>query len=110
MSCELEVTVRILSLNKFQAVVLTKEIEGATYREHSSKEDCYVGYIPLKDSTQHDILNFIERQKIDMKDTDIFLSVASENYTETLDVPKQVNSMLKLADFKMKMSYTCLPD
>lgn len=109
MSCELEVTVRILSLNKFQAVVLTKEIEGATYREHSNKI-FYVGYIPLTESTQHDILNFIERQKIDMKDTDIFLSVASENYSEVVHIPNQVNSMLKLADFKLTMSFTCLPD
>ncbi len=109
MSCELEVTVRLLSLSKFQGLVLTKEIEGATYRKHF-KDDYYVGCIPLKESTQHDILNFIERQKIDIEDTDIFLSAASENYTEILNVPSQVNSMLKLADFKLTISFTCLPD
>ena len=109
MSCELEVTVRLLSLSKFQAIVLTKEIEGATYTHHSEK-DRYVGCIPLMESTQHDILTFIERQKIDIKNTDIFLSAASENYSEILDIPKSVNSMLKLADFKLTMSFTCLPD
>ncbi len=109
MSCELEVTVRLLSLSKFQGIVLTKEIDGATYSKHV-KNDSYVGCIPLNESTQHDILNFIERQKIDMQDTDIFLSAASENYSEILDIPKQVNSMLKLADFKLTMSFTCLPD
>ncbi len=109
MSCELEVTVRLLSLSKFQGIVLTKDIDGATCSKHV-KNDSYVGCIPLNESTQHDILNFIERQKIDLQDTDIFLSAASENYSEILDIPKQVNSMLKLADFKLTMSFTCLPD
>ncbi|MFL0809674.1 MAG: hypothetical protein K6L76_04610 [Agarilytica sp.] len=109
MTSELEVTVRLLSLSKMQGIVLSKEIDGATYRPHSSN-DRYVGCIPLREEFSHDILNFIERQKISNSDVDILLSAVSEKYSDVIPVPEQVNNFLKLSDFKLTMSFSCLPE
>ncbi len=111
MNNEITVFVRLLNLTRFQGLVLTKEIEGSTFKPETEPNQ-YIGYIPLTDDNMHEILNFIERQKIDLEngEADILISVISERNSDSFDAPMTVNALLKLCNLKLTFSFSYMPE
>lgn len=58
----------------------------------------------------HEILNFMERQKIESEDADIFITVVSEKNSDSFKAPMTVNELLKLYNFTLTISFSCIPD
>lgn len=104
---EAEISFRFLSLDKFQAYTLEREILGSTHRKHF-KNSCYVGCVPLTKQSLDDINDFYVRQRIEIDECDIFVSVNSESDTNIIDIPVIVNRMLKYIDCKLTFSFTVM--
>ena len=105
----IQVSFRLLNLDKFQAITLTREVPGAAYDNHP-ENDCFVGSISLNDNLDNlDDLNiFYVRQQIPIQDCDILISVTSENGTKTVTTPMFINKVLKHIDCQLTFYFeTC---
>ena len=102
---ETEISFRFNRLDKLQAFTLVREILGSSYNEHLN-DKCYVGSVPLTDNNFDDINDFYVRQRIQIDDCDIFVSVNSESGTNIIYIPEVVNRMLKYIDCKLGFSFT----
>jgi hypothetical protein len=62
---KIDVTFRLLNLDKYRAITLNKEVDGVTYDKHP-KKSCFVGSVCLNQSLDNlDDLNFFYvRQQI----------------------------------------------
>jgi hypothetical protein len=105
-SINIEVTFRLLNLDKFQAITLTREIAGATYDNHP-KNDCFVGLVCLNKNLDNlDDLNiFYVRQQISLQDCDICIVITPANITDTVATPMFVNKVLKHIDCQLTFSF-----
>jgi hypothetical protein len=103
----IEVTFRLLNLDKFQAITLTREVAGATYNHHPKRE-CFVGFVSLNENLDNlDDLNiFYVRQQLPLQDCDMLITVISENSADTVTVatPMFVNKVLKHIDCQLTFS------
>ena len=102
---EAEISFRFLSLDKFQAYSLVREILGSTHEEHSENK-CYVACVPLTQQNFEDINDYYVRQRIEIEACDIFISVNSDSASGIVDIPIIVNRMLKYIDCKLTFSFT----
>jgi len=102
---EAEVSFRFLSLDKFQAYSLVREIVSFTHEEHSENK-CYVACVPLTQHNFEDINDYYVRQRIEIEACDILVSVSSDSSSGIVDVPVIVNRMLKYIDCKLTFSFT----
>ncbi|WNC72106.1 hypothetical protein RGQ13_18600 [Thalassotalea psychrophila] len=102
---EAEISFRFLSLDKFQAYTLQREILGSTYKEQL-KNNCFVGYVPLTKQNLDDINDYYVRQRIEIDECDIFVSVNSASDTTIISIPVIVNRMLKYIDCKLTFSFS----
>jgi hypothetical protein len=100
-----KINFRFNHLDKFQAYTLVREILGSSYEEKLSN-NCYVGSVPLSNDNLHDINDFYVRQRVDMEQCDIFVSVSSDSGTTEATMPAVVNRMLKYIDCKITFSFT----
>jgi hypothetical protein len=99
----------LLSLDKFQAITLTREVAEATYNNHP-ENGCFVGSVCLNESLDNlDDLNiFCVRQQIPLQDCDIFISVTSTHATKTVATPRFVNKVLKHIDCQLTIQFQAL--
>jgi hypothetical protein len=104
-STEAKISFRFNSLNKLQAFTLVREILGSSHEE-SLKNNGYVGCVPLTDNNLDDINDFYVRQRVNIEECDIFVSVNSESSTKIISLPVVVNRMLKYIDCKLTFSFT----
>jgi hypothetical protein len=106
---EAEISFRFLSLDKFQAYSLVREILGATHKE-DVESNRYIAYVPLTKQNFEDINDYYVRQRVEVEACDIFVSVNSDAKTANVAVPAIVNRMLKYIDCKLTFSYTVTLD
>jgi hypothetical protein len=102
---EAEISFRFLSLDKFQAYSLVREILGSTHKE-DEESNRYVAYVPLTKQNFEDINDYFVRQRVEVEACDIFVSVNSDAKRGDVDVPAIVNRMLKYIDCKLTFSFT----
>lgn len=102
---EAEISFRFLSLDKFQAYSLVREIVISTHEEHSENK-CYIACVPLTQQNFEDINDYYVRQRIEIEACDILVSVNSDSRSGIVDVPVIVNRMLKYIDCKLTFSFT----
>ena len=100
-----KISFRFLNLDKFQAFTLEREMLGAWYKRQSNS-DCYVGYIPLNGQTFDDINDYYVRQRIEISECDIFISVNLALQANTVEIPAIVNRMLKYIDCQLTFAMT----
>ena len=102
----IDVMFRLLNLDKFQAITLTREVAGATYNNHP-KNDCFVGSVYLNENLHNlDELNiFYVRQQIPLYDCDILIAVTALNEAKKVAVPMFVNKVLKHIDCQLTFSF-----
>lgn len=104
---EAEISFRFLSLDKFQAYSLVREILGATHKEtHTSNR--YIACVPLTKQNFEDINDYYVRQRIELDACDILVSVNSASSSGTVNTPEIVNRMLKYIDCKLTFSFTVI--
>jgi hypothetical protein len=101
---EAEISFRFLSLDKFQAYSLVREILGSTHKEDEDSNR-YVAYVPLTKQNFEDINDYFVRQRVEVEACDIFVSVNSDAKRGDVDVPAIVNRMLKYIDCKLTFSF-----
>jgi hypothetical protein len=103
---KIEVTFRLLNLDKFQAITLFREVDGVTYDHHPEKI-CFVGSVSLNRSLDNlDDLNiFYVRQQIPIQDCDILIAFTSANNERTMATPMFVNTILKHIDCQLTFSF-----
>lgn len=101
----IEVTFRLLNLDKFQAITLNREVHGASYDNHPHNS-CFVGFVCLNECLDNlDDLNiFYVRQQIPLQDCDILIAVTSANDQKTIATPMFVNKVLKHIDCQLTFS------
>lgn len=104
---KIQVYFRLLNLDKFQAITLTREVPGATYDNHL-QNNCFVGSVYLNENLDNlDDLNiFFVRQQIQLQDCDILISVTSKNSIKTISTPMFVNKVLKHIDCQLTFAFT----
>ena len=100
------VSFRFLELTEEQASSLVNEVNLSKYRAHF-KNPCFVGRIPLNESTLKEIVAFFNKYRISLETCDIFLSISTGSDTEIWEAPNIVNQMLKHIDCKLTFSFTC---
>ena len=103
---KIEVTFRLLNLDKFQAITLLREVDGVTYDHHPEK-NCFVGLVGLNENLDNlDDLNiFYVRQQISLQDCDICIVITPANITDTVATPMFVNKVLKHIDCQLTFSF-----
>ena len=101
----LEVSFRFLSLSKDQADALKATDLVSNFGVHF-KTKKITGLIPLSSSSTIGISEFIENHKIDVSDTDIFISFLTEYDSRIIDIPNYVNEAILKIGSKMVLSYT----
>jgi hypothetical protein len=99
---EVEIRFRFVRLNKLQAYTLKRDITDSTYQQHD-KEDCFVGCVLLTESNIDQINDFYVRQRVDISECDIVVSVVTDS--NSVDVPVIVNRMLKYIDCTLIFSF-----
>jgi len=104
---EAEISFRFNNLDKMQALTLEREILGSLRDKHV-ENNCYVVYVPLTVNNFDDINDYYVRQRVDIEDCDIFVSVSSGSGTNTFNIPEIVNRMLKYIDCKLSFSFTVI--
>ena len=104
---EAGISFRFNRLDKMQAYTLEREILGSL-RESQIDNDFYVVCVPLSNNSFDDINDYYVRQRVDIEDCDIFISVCSDSGTNTFGIPEIVNRMLKYIDCKLTFSFTVL--
>ena len=102
---EAEISFRFNSLDKMQAFTLEREILGSS-RDNHVENNSYVVCVPLTANTFNEINDYYVRQRIEIEECDIFVSVTSDSGTNILDIPVIVNRMLKYIDCKLTFSFT----
>ncbi len=102
---EAEISFRFLSLDKFQAYSLVREIIGSTHEEHSENK-CYVACVPLTQQNFEAINDYYVRQRIEIEACDILVSVSADSGAAIVDIPVIVNRMLKYIDCKLTFAFT----
>jgi hypothetical protein len=103
---DIEVTFRLLNLDKFQAITLTREVAGSTYESHSENSG-FIASVCLTESLDNlDDLNiFYVRQQIALQDCDILICVTSTNGNKTAATPMLVNKVLKHIDCQLTIHF-----
>ncbi|PKI15958.1 hypothetical protein [Colwellia sp. 12G3] len=104
---EAEISFRFLSLDKFQAYSLVREILGATHNA-DPESNRYIAYVPLTKQTLEGINDYYVRQRVEVEACDIFVSISSDAHKGLVDIPAIVNRMLKYIDCKLTFSFTVL--
>ncbi len=104
---EAQISFRFNRLDKLQAFTLVREIQGSSYN-NAQNNNCYVGSVFLTEHSFNDINDYFVRQRVDILDCDILLSVNNESGTHTADVPEIVNRMLKYIDCKLTISFSAM--
>ncbi|AAZ24644.1 hypothetical protein [Colwellia psychrerythraea] len=102
---EAEISFRFLSLDKFQAYSLVREILGSTHEAHSENKS-YIACVPLTQQNFEDINDYYVRQRIEIEACDILVSVNANSTSGIVDIPVIVNRMLKYIDCKLTFSFT----
>lgn len=97
------VTFRLLSLDKMQAYTLTKEVEGASYRE-LEKAGRYEGRVSLQEDRLDELNIFFVRQQISLSDCDIHIE-AADVFCVEVSTPSIVNKLLKHIDCQLTFSF-----
>ena len=82
-----------------------RDIVGSSYEEQLMNKG-YVGSVKLTDNNFDDINDFYVRQRIEINECDIFVSVNAESGTKTVDIPAVVNRILKYIDCQLTLSFT----
>ena len=102
----IKITFRLLNLDRFQAITLTREVAGATYNNHP-ENGCFIGFVYFNECLDNlDDLNiFYVRQQILLHDCDIFIDVTTVNGAETVATPMFVNKILKHIDCQLTFSF-----
>jgi len=106
LNIKIDVTFRLLNLDKFQAITLLREVAGVTYAPHPEKS-CFVGSVGLDQGLDNlDDLNiFYVRQQIPFQDCDILITVISTHTQKTVATPMFVNKILKHIDCQLTFSF-----
>jgi hypothetical protein len=104
---EAEISFRFNRLDKMQAFTLEREIVGSLRNDHI-EDHFYVVCVPLTDNNFDDINDYYVRQRVEIEDCDIFVSVASNSGTNLYNIPVIVNRMIKYIDCKLTFSFTVL--
>ena len=102
---EAEISFRFLSLDKFQAYSLVREILGATHEEYCENK-CYVACVPLTQQNFEDINDYYVRQRIELDACDILISVNVNSTSGIVNIPVIVIRMLKYIDCKLTIAFT----
>jgi len=102
---ETQISFRFNRLDKMQAFTLEREILGSLREDHV-ENNCYVVYVPLTDKNFDDINDFYVRQRVEIEECDIFVSVSADSGINTFEIPLIVNRMLKYIDCKLTFSFT----
>lgn len=100
-----DVVFRFLNLNKLQAFTLKRELLGSSY-EAQQGGNLYIGSVPLTNLSLDDINDFYVRQRIAIKQCDIFVTAKISAETPIYDVPEIVNRMIKYIDCQLRFSLT----
>ena len=103
---KIDVTFRLLNLDKYQAITLLREVDGVTYAHHPEKS-CFVGSVYMDQGLGNlDDLNiFYVRQQVPLQDCDILIAVTSTHNQRTLTTPMFVNKILKHIDCQLTFSF-----
>ncbi|TWX47199.1 hypothetical protein [Colwellia hornerae] len=101
------ISFRFNRLDKMQAFTLEREIQGAL-RDENVENNVYVVCVPLTETNFDDISDYYVRQRVNIEDCDIFVSVCSDSGTNLFDIPMIVNRMLKYIDCKLTFAFTVL--
>jgi hypothetical protein len=104
---ESELSFRVIRVDKVEAVRLEREIVGSL-RNYHIEDHFYVVCVPLTDNNFDDINDYYVRQRVEIEDCDIFVSVASNSGTNLYNIPVIVNRMIKYIDCKLTFSFTVL--
>ena len=104
---ETKISFRFNRLDKMQAFTLEREILGS-YSDNHIDNNYFVVCVPLTDSNFDDINDYYVRQRVEIEDCDILVSVSSASGTKILDIPAMVNRMLKYIDCKLTFSFTVI--
>lgn len=102
---ETEISFRFTRLDKMQAITLEREILGSIREDHV-ENNRYVVCVPLTNNSFDDINDYYVRQRIEIEECDIFVSVRSDSGTNTFEIPALVNRMLKYIDCQLTFSFT----
>ncbi|MEH6385089.1 MAG: hypothetical protein V7780_10815 [Colwellia sp.] len=105
LNTDAEISFRFNHLDKMQAFTLEREILGAFSNNHV-ENNRYVVCVPLTDKNFDDINDYYVRQRVEIDDCDIFISVSADSGTNSIDIPTIVNRMLKYIDCKLTFSFT----
>jgi hypothetical protein len=100
-----EISFRFNRLDKMQAFTLEREILGSLREDHV-ENNYYVVSVPLTDKNFDDINDYYVRQRVEIEECDIFVSVSSNTGTNIFEIPLLVNRMLKYIDCKLTFSFT----
>lgn len=96
---------RFLQLDKMQAIILTREVQGAHYQPHAVKP-YFIGSVPLIKESMDDINHFFIRQKVVETECDILISSQQAVDRHEVKVPPIVNRMLKDIDCPLTLSFS----
>jgi hypothetical protein len=99
------ISFRFNRLDKMQAFTLEREILGSLREDHV-ENNYYVVSVPLTDKNFDDINDYYVRQRVEIEECDIFVSVSSNTGTNIFEIPLLVNRMLKYIDCKLTFSFT----
>ncbi|WP_289027982.1 hypothetical protein [uncultured Paraglaciecola sp.] len=96
---ETEVFFRLLKLDKFQGVTLSREINGASYAPIPNTNH-FIGEVLITESLDNlDDLNvFFVRQQITLEQCDILVKVDLSIDNHSVQIPNFVNKLLKHID------------
>ncbi|WP_346766554.1 hypothetical protein [Paraglaciecola sp. 20A4] len=94
---------RFLNLDKMQAFTLSREVEGASYRE-LAVAGRYEGSVDLKEQRLDALNIFFVRQQIAIDECDIFVSANLPYQDSVVVTPSIVNRLLKHIDCQLTFS------
>ncbi|MEP2653164.1 MAG: hypothetical protein ABJH06_14355 [Paraglaciecola sp.] len=96
---KVEVFFRMLELDKFQGVTLSREINGASYAPIPNTKNCIGSVLITKSLENLDDLNiFFVRQQITIDQCDILIKVDCSLDCSPIQIPHFVNKLLKHID------------
>lgn len=107
LNTDTEISFRFNRLDKMQAFTLEREILGATRESHVENNN-YIVCVPLSNNNLDDINDYYVRQRVEIDDCDINISVRSDSPTDIFEIPNIVNRMLKYIDCQLTFSFTLL--
>ena len=98
---------RFLDLSEKQAMELKAAITNVDIDTHY-KTGNFVGSIELLDTdVVVQISEFRIKNRIAVRNCDVFVSIASNNHDETWRAPKTVNYIMNIVNCPLVFSYTC---